>query len=70
MKTTCAKLDETNTVVKLIIVSTNTTESWCSEKFGGVWAKCPVDANPPITLGFTYDSTTQTFSPPTGEANG
>lgn len=68
MKTFCAKLNENNIVVKLIVISNNTTESWCSEKFGGVWIKCPSDTT--VTLDYTYNPETQTFIPPVGEPNG
>ena len=66
----CAKLNEQNTVTKIIVVSDTQGITWCTDKLKGQWViveKDPETQNANAVIGSVYNPDTQTFTPPTGE---
>jgi hypothetical protein len=37
---------------------------WANENLSGEWVDCTDDGDLTISIGYTYDATTDTFSPP------
>jgi hypothetical protein len=63
----CANLDETNTVTRLIRVTPTQGVAWCTKNLKGVWVEVPQDSETgtlTAMIGSIYDPVTQTFTYP------
>lgn len=63
----CAKLDDQNTVTKIIVVSESNGIAWCMSKLSGHWVlveQTPETNELSAVIGSVYDEATQTFTYP------